>query len=493
MTFFRVFFSAIFGIAVCIAITRRDNPAWRDESWTMDRTYGSIIDPTLLPCCLIALILMACFLAEKEYVSETLLSFLLGIFADICVYYVLLLLLLPLLRKWLSARTVAFLWIVPNILYITAQSAFKVDHPLLVLRLPAETDGIIFAVWAAGFAAVMIVGMVRHVRFRRLLLSDVRPADAVTEMQWKKIQTASGSVLKKAPVRVVISENTVTPLTVGLFRRRMVLVLPDREYAPEELELVMRHELIHVLRCDSGTKFFLLFCKAACWFNPLMGPAMRRCSEDLELSCDESVLEQSDAAERHRYAELILSAAGDERGFSTCLSADARALGYRLRGIVEPKKKPVGGIVVGLTAIALLLCSNLVAFTYGEYKAADEFFGGDAESVVLERETVFQYNGSGYSRTYFAQAPDELLKYIGSLTVSHLAASYEFESENELHVFCSFTGTQKHFAIDLRDGAVFFVPFYETRNNRHAYYLAQPVDWDYVMSLLEPVTEEVFY
>ena len=92
MTVLRVFFSVFFGIAICVAITRRDNPEWRDESWPMDRTYGSIIDPTLLPCCLIALSLPVCFLAGKEYVSETLLSFLLGIFADICVYYVLLLL-----------------------------------------------------------------------------------------------------------------------------------------------------------------------------------------------------------------------------------------------------------------------------------------------------------------------------------------------------------------------------------------------------------------
>lgn len=53
---------------------------------------------------------------------------------------------------------------------------------------------------------------------------------------------------------------------------------------------------------------------------------MRKSAEDIELSCDESVTFGVSADERRRYADLILSSAGDGRGFTTCLSAKASSL-----------------------------------------------------------------------------------------------------------------------------------------------------------------------
>lgn len=50
---------------------------------------------------------------------------------------------------------------------------------------------------------------------------------------------------------------------------------------------------------------------------------------------------------RRQYAELLLQTAGDERGFTTCLSATAGALRYRLRNIMTPGKKRTGAILSG--------------------------------------------------------------------------------------------------------------------------------------------------
>ena len=65
-----------------------------------------------------------------------------------------------------------------------------------------------------------------------------------------------------------------------------------------------------------------------------MRVAARKSADDLELSCDETVLAGEDSGSRKRYAELILKTAGDERGFTTCLSATATALRYRLKNII---------------------------------------------------------------------------------------------------------------------------------------------------------------
>ena len=85
------------------------------------------------------------------------------------------------------------------------------------------------------------------------------------------------------------------------------VVLPLRAYTPDELHLIFRHEMIHICRGDSVSKFFLTFCTALCWFNPLMWRAMRNSAEDMELSCDESVLQEADSATRRESASATFA------------------------------------------------------------------------------------------------------------------------------------------------------------------------------------------
>ena len=75
---------------------------------------------------------------------------------------------------------------------------------------------------------------------------------------------------------------------------------------------------------DAWGKFFLAFCTAICWFNPLMWVAMRKSADDLELSCDEAVTAELDEAGRRRYASLLLDTVGDERGFTKIGRASCR-------------------------------------------------------------------------------------------------------------------------------------------------------------------------
>lgn len=98
---------------------------------------------------------------------------------------------------------------------------------------------------------------------------------------------------------------------MGLSLETMVVLLPERSYNDDELRLVLRHELIHIARRDSASKLALVSIAALCWFYPLSWFAMRRSAEDIELCCDESLLYDAGQDERRRYAELILSSAGD--------------------------------------------------------------------------------------------------------------------------------------------------------------------------------------
>ena len=96
------------------------------------------------------------------------------------------------------------------------------------------------------------------------------------------------------------------------------------------------------------------------WFHPLVWLAVKKAEEDLELSCDEIVLKDADPSTRKKYAELLLSIAGDGRGYTTCLSASAKTLCYRLKSTVSAREKRLGLPLLFLTIIiSSLLMGNV--------------------------------------------------------------------------------------------------------------------------------------
>ena len=290
-------------------------------------------------------------------------------FANLCllclifsVYYALLLFLLPLLRRKLEARACAALWLVPSVLYLFANVELSALHPLWVVRVPSELAKTLWIIWIAGFCALLLAALLLHLHWRRALMKS---AVKVVEGRAYELLHEEMARVGEEKLPLVISGAVKTPLIVGLLRDELVLFLPERAYSEEELRLIFRHELVHLQREDVWLKCFMLFCTAMLWFDPLPWLAMRRAAEDAELSCDETVMAGAGETERKRYAELILSTAGDARGFSTCLSASAYGLRYRLRSIVKPEEKNRGILLLSLFSFALVASCGLICVAVG--------------------------------------------------------------------------------------------------------------------------------
>ena len=201
------------------------------------------------------------------------------------------------------------------------------------------------------------------------------------------------------------------------------MVLPPRTYTPDELHLVFRHEIVHICRRDSWNKFFLMFCTALCWFDPLMWMAMRRSAEDTELSCDETVLVDADDATRRQYAQLLLTTAGDGRGYTTCLSPAAASLRYRLRSVVAPRRRAAGDILVGLILFLLLSSFGYVALSYDERTGADIFFGGDPAGYTLH--AVWRDG-----KLLDCADPKALADHLSALSLARLTGNYDYRQQD---------------------------------------------------------------
>ena len=371
----RAFFVAILSVAMAYAVyTVEANGAYPEED---KRRYRPLIVGYILPLYLVTLSGLSAALGGDLIPDILSLSF--GIFAQICLYYAVLLPVLPLLRRRISAVACAMLWLVPNYLYITFYNFMEPVRPRLVLHASAGLLRTLFLIWLAGAIVVLGWKILSHLIFRRKLLRKAQEPGEALLAQWREeLERAN---VKKPKWKLVVSPQATTPLSIGLWPRTTRVVLPERTYSREELALIFRHEIVHLSRMDAWGKFFLAFCTAICWFNPLMWVAMRKSADDLELSCDEAVTAELDEAGRRRYASLLLDTAGDERGFTTCLSASAKALRYRLQGIVHPLRRTSGALTVGLVFFILCMSCGYVSL------AVDSGTVGDR--VWPEQDTAY--------------------------------------------------------------------------------------------------------
>lgn len=457
---------------------------WRDgQAARRGEEMPPPVEPLLLPG-FVLLTLLGCVAADRLWPSHgwaaTAALLLFGrVFLVTGVYFLLLVCLLPLLRRTVSARTCALLWVLPNCLYLVGSvDNLSKTKPVLFVPLPGtEAVRVLIGIWLAGFAVVFAGQMLGHLRFRRRLLRLTKPVDdPAVRAQWAGVWR---SVWEEEPISLFRSPQVSTPLTVGCFRSTIVLVLPERDYAPEELELIFRHEAHHIRRKDMRVKLFLAFCTALCWFHPLMWLARKRAFEDLELSCDEEVLLHADPDTRRRYAALLLRTAGDSRGFSTCLSASAVSLRARLKNVLKPKRKRAGAVSAGAAVLFLLMASGSMAFAERPAPAAESVFSRLPEGTVVSAVGFDTEEGWRGADSWEEEA---LLDYLGTLSVRRVySLSYQNGTRPWLNL--SLDKGEAHGSMCLVDGVLLLdVP--DGRFEYDRYIVEDEIDWAYIEGLL---------
>ena len=465
----KVFFAAIFSCMFSwLVFSRYDDEIGSENNRSEKQRYLPYLPSVLLPIFILTLAILGLFFYGVVPTARMTLSICFSVFLHISLYYAVLMLLLPLLRRTISARACAMLWLIPNYLYITQQSYMKVPEPLVVIRASGNWVWVLFGIWLTGFAAVLLWKTVSHICFRRQVLKGAYPVtDQAALDLWNQIIKESG--IKTPKFQLVVAPGIQSPLTVGLFRRSLKVVLPERGYSHTELRMIFSHEIIHIGREDSWSKFFLMFCTAMCWFNPLMWIAMRKSADDLELSCDETALLGAGAEARRQYAGLLLSTAGDERGFTTCLSAAASSLRYRLKSVVAPRKRRSGALIVGLVFFVLCMTCGYVALAYGDNTGEDVLFR-------YQDHSLFRLHGSCADEAAFCD-------YLAGLEMDYLTGNYSF-SENASGVTYLFDTPQGALGILLSDHVIKIVPLYGKRPSVSYYYLPQGVDWVYLDTII---------
>ncbi|MGH8054430.1 MAG: TonB family protein [Stenotrophomonas sp.] len=251
-------------------------------------------------------------------------------------------------RQWLGASAAYLLWL-------------AVPVTALAVMLPAPRV-VVTAMDAVGMApriGAVLVEPLQSLPMWPLLAAGIWACGALLTAigltrQQRRFVRGLGRVERRADGFWQAQAVAGLPAVVQLWRPRIVLPSGfEQRYTPEEQQLVVLHEQVHVQRGDIVVNALLALMQCMHWFNPLLPFALRRCREDQELSCDERVVARMGGA-RRSYGNAMLK---------TGLALSPLPVGchwqnqHPLKERIAMLKRPVPGkkqwLMMGLLSVAM--------------------------------------------------------------------------------------------------------------------------------------------
>jgi beta-lactamase regulating signal transducer with metallopeptidase domain len=233
------------------------------------------------------------------------------------------------------------------------------QHFTLATLLP-WIDGL----WVAGVLALSIRSLGGWWYLRRLRLSAINHAPVAVRTSFDRICSALG--LHRV-VALRISTAIDSPMTLGTLRAIVLLPLSAlTSLGPDELEVVLAHELAHVRRADFFWNILQTIAETLFFFHPAVWWISARIRHERELCCDDIALKICPnpvtyasalyRLEEHRSRHLRLAMALDgHASHSTLLMRIARILGEPMTRIPSSRLRPFSLFAACAGLIALLV------------------------------------------------------------------------------------------------------------------------------------------
>lgn len=243
---------------------------------------------------------------------------------------------------------------------------------------------LITVIWFLVACIVLLVGTLKSVmKINKMVKCSFKTNNKYIKLLLEKYN-ADYRIRRKidvyeCPVRV-------TPFTVGVFRPKIFIYAKENE---RDLELSLKHELIHIKRRDVLFKQLATLAKYIHWFNPLVYFLRKRIEEVCELACDEMVVENADVQVRKDYAGLILDNSRGSKEIKVAYGLSSEEiLKERISCIMgNEQKKKWNKVLVGLLMGVLVFANSLTALANPVVTEVDK--ADFQKEVDYEYEFVF--------------------------------------------------------------------------------------------------------
>lgn len=199
------------------------------------------------------------------------------------------------------------------------------------------------------------------------------------------------------------AEGIKEPFVMGF--RRPILLLPQREYSPNVLKFIFLHECCHIRQRDTLYKLFWLLMRSLLWFQPLIYLLAALGSKDVEVACDEAVVEGKDMEARKEYGHALLECLqqSQEKGqyYSAYFYHGKRLMKARINAIMKEDRKWDALAYVGIGVLLLDLGLNF-------YRVGTVLY--EHWQAGREEPLVSIYEGYGLPESFTQSAVREMTK-----------------------------------------------------------------------------------
>lgn len=209
-----------------------------------------------------------------------------------------------------------------------------------------------FAIWLLG--AIVLAGYHGMVYWKcKRQFDEALPVKNNFVAQW----------LEENPCRRNIairqSDRISAPLTYGILKP--VILVPKKMPWEDSnaVDCILQHELTHIRRLDALAKLLLIAVLCIHWFNPFVWMMVVLANQDLELSCDEAVIQRMGEKMKASYALTLINMEERKCGLTPmCSHFSNNSIEERIVLIMNMKKTSLLGIVL----TAALVVGTTTAF-----------------------------------------------------------------------------------------------------------------------------------
>lgn len=228
-------------------------------------------------------------------------------------------------------------------------------------------------VWAAGILILLCYGGLSYGRMRKKVERAVLLRDNIYEC-----------------------DEISSPFVMGVISPRIYVPfrLPKRQ-----LEMILLHEQYHIKRRDYLVKLGAFLLLAVYWFHPLVWAAYYCMGKDMEMSCDEWVIQRLGEDGKKEYSMALLGfASGRRLSVLQPLSFGESGTRGRIKNVLRCKKLGIGAMAgAGVICGALLIIcgtngigdKNYIQFQSRQAAVLD-FFPAESSSFTYRVEKKVQ-------------------------------------------------------------------------------------------------------
>lgn len=261
--------------------------------------------------------------------------------------------------------------------------------------------------WLLSAGLVMAFHYWNYVRFRRRCinrLNIVSQADIRENLEVAVSETGLHGG-KSGRSFLYRSTDVREPFLIGF--KEPVLILPDKDYDAQVLHFIFLHECTHMRHRDMLYKLFMLCMQSLLWFQPLIYFLKAVSYRDVEVACDEAVVEGKEISAREAYAHALLECIRMDQvkgqAYSTYFYHGKQLMKARIAAIMKEDKR---WDLLAYCAIALLLLD--VGFTL--YRIGVGLYENYRVRQEAEQAEVSIYDGYDLPDSFTQAAVGEMIR-----------------------------------------------------------------------------------